>query len=122
MIERRRDPAWLDHVYTLLETVHERGVVNKVALLEVCGELADGKPLTLDALVRIFGVAPMFHLVAIAPDETARQLVREAVDLFVNPESVVNLRDWVRAANAVVGPIATIPRHAPEPDGPHADR
>lgn len=33
-----------------------------------------------------------------------QQLVREAFDLLTNPESAIDLRDWVRAAAPVVGP------------------
>lgn len=105
-LEPRVNATWHRHVHELIATAHDRGVVNEVALLEVFGQLADGHALTLDHLIAIFGVAPMFHLVATAPDETARQLVREAMDAMFNPDSQIGLRDWLKAAEALVGPLS----------------
>jgi len=36
-------------------------------------------------------------------DDQARQLVREAIDLLSNPETDLDLRDWLRAAEQLVG-------------------
>lgn len=89
---------------TLLSTLHDRGVVNEDAVRTVCGDLFDGQALTRDHLIAIFGVAPVYSVLT-TWDETARQLVREAVDLFTNPETTIDLRDWVKAAHRIVGPI-----------------
>jgi hypothetical protein len=93
----------------LLAVLHDRGLVNEDGVTQVFAELFENKPLTLDHLVHIFGVAPVYHLLTVH-DETARQLVREARDLFVNPDTSVNLRDWIKAAEQVVGPVASIQR------------
>ncbi len=89
---------------SLLSVLHDRGVINETEFEAVCAELLDNQPLTRDRLSRIFGVSAIFHLLTI-PDETARQLVREALDLFTNPETTIDLRDWVKAADHLVGPI-----------------
>ncbi len=90
---------------TLLSVLHDRGVLDEDAFSRVCCELFDDQPLTIDHLVQIFGVSPVYHLLTI-PDETARTLVREAADLLTNPESTVDARAWLTAAEHVVGPIA----------------
>jgi hypothetical protein len=86
---------------SLVSLLHDRGVVNEDALLQVFRELGAGQPLTRDHLVQIFGVAPVYALMT-THDETARQLVREARDAMFNQETVVNLKDWLAAANAIV--------------------
>jgi hypothetical protein len=92
--------------------LHHRGVVNEDELGHVCDELLGADvPLTLDHLVRIFGVGPIYHLLTLH-DETARQLVREARDILMNPETQVNIRDWVKSAELVVGPVKAIQREA----------
>lgn len=91
------DARCIAHLARVLTDLHDRGLVNEVALLEVLQHLIDGAPLTLDHLIAIFGVGPIYHLVTI-PDETARQLLREAFDVLNNPESRIDLRDWTRAA------------------------
>jgi hypothetical protein len=96
-----RHPLYLDGLFQVL---HDRGVINEDALEHVCGDLVDGKPLSRDHLIQIFGPTKIFHLLTI-PDETARQLVREAVELLTNADCALDIRDWVRAAEAVVGPI-----------------
>jgi hypothetical protein len=42
--------------------------------------------------------------------EELLQLVREAVDLLNNPDSPLDVRDWLRAAARFVGPITPLPR------------
>ena len=91
---------------SLLTILHDRGVLNEEALRHVCGDLFEGKVLTREHLIAIFGINPVYRLVTMK-DETARQLVREAVDILTNPESRVDLRDWVRAAESIVGPKET---------------
>jgi hypothetical protein len=88
-----------------LAILHDRGQINETEFEAVCAELLDtGHAPTRDQLSRIFGTAEIFHLCTI-PDMTARQLVREAADAMFNPESPVNLKDWLQAAEAIVGPI-----------------
>lgn len=36
-------------------------------------------------------------------DRVLRQLVREAFDHFENPDSTVDIREWVKVARAVIG-------------------
>jgi hypothetical protein len=99
-----RFPAVLDR---FLEVLHERGVVNETALFEVLEVLVMGTPLSREHLIAIFGVLPIYQLMT-TRDETARQLVREAADLLTNPEPTVSLREWVRAAEHIVGPISRV--------------
>lgn len=39
-----------------------------------------------------------------APRSQLQVLVEEAYDLFTNPDSRINLRDWTQAAQKVIGP------------------
>ncbi len=100
--------AQLDRVLAVL---HQRGVVNEDALVKVCGELVAGAPLERDHLIQIFGVTPVYHLMT-TKDETARELVRQAADAMFNHESRVSLKDWLHAAETLVGPI-TVRRRWP---------
>ena len=38
--------------------------------------------------------------------ETLAQLVREAIDLFMNPETEVDVREWVKTARREVAALA----------------
>jgi len=38
--------------------------------------------------------------------EHLRTLIQEAYDLFTNPESQIDLRDWIKSANPYVTPTA----------------
>ena len=97
----------LDSALTIL---HDRGLLNETALEQVCAEMLDtDRPPTREQLGRIFGLDKIF-LLCIIPDETARSLVREAVDLLTNPETRLDVRDWVRSAEHVVGGIRRDPR------------
>jgi hypothetical protein len=88
----------------LLADLHFHGLLNETAFLDVCTAMrASQQPITREQLGSIFGTAAIFHLCTI-PDMTARQLVREALDLLTNPETPIDLRDWVRTAEHVVGP------------------
>lgn len=152
---------------TQLEVLHDRGAVNETAMLQVLQDLVDRKPLTLDHLTAIFGVAPIYNLmtspvhekdrvllrarldgirdlvdtadqqdewhalvranlqlIALLQDELCQRprwpaavdvevsapdagvdpavLVREAYELLNNPETKVDLRDWLRAADPFV--------------------
>lgn len=101
MTVSRVDASWIEHVYRLLTDLSDRGLVNELALLQVLQALIDGQPLTLAHLIAIFGAGPIYHLLTI-PDETARQLVREAKDVFTNPESRVDLKDWLRTVEQLL--------------------
>jgi hypothetical protein len=92
----------LGHLDTMLSYLHDRGILNVPAFEGVCAELVAGYPITLEHLSRIFGTAPIGQCCT-RPDETARLVVMEALDLLTNPESVVNLKDWTRAAEQVIG-------------------
>jgi hypothetical protein len=60
----------------------------------------------------------VLHLTAVLQDEWPRdarehpaiQLVREAFDLLQNPETQVDLREWLKAAAPIVGPHTVIGR------------
>jgi hypothetical protein len=91
---------------TLLSVLHDRGVVNETGLDTVCADLFAGQPLSLDHLIMIFGVAPVFRLLTI-PDDTARQLVRDASRLLNEDLDKLSwgsdVKDWNRAAQALLG-------------------
>lgn len=44
------------------------------------------------------------------PDPLLRQLVREAYEHFADPESLVDMRDWLRTAARIIGPTAAVGR------------
>lgn len=87
---------------TLLSILDDRGVLHEDAVYQVLGQLVDGQPLTREHLIAIFGSVQVYHLLTVK-DETAQQLVREALELFTNPDARIDLKDWVRAAEHLVG-------------------
>jgi len=101
------------HVYlddALLADLHDRGIVNEDALVQVLTELRAGEALTFDHVARIFGIGPAVSVCTI-PDDTARQLVREMVEWHTNDETHVDEREWVKTARRMI---------APEPAGDRA--
>lgn len=55
-------PVSAAELASCLVTLHERGVLNEKALLAVCKDLLDHKPLTVVGLAAVFGVAPIADL------------------------------------------------------------
>jgi hypothetical protein len=82
-------------------------------LARVVAAVVAGAPLTREHLIAIFGAAPIYRLLTL-PDETARQLLREAIDVVANPASPIDVPQWLRAAEGLVGPAH---QHRRGPDG-----
>jgi len=87
-------------VAMFLGILHDRGLVNETALLDVCRQLVQHKPLTIDHLVAIFGVGPIYTLIMTSTsweqaDRRRLQLQLEDIQelLSASPES----NDGVRA-------------------------
>jgi hypothetical protein len=99
---------------TILEVLHDRGVVNEDELHKVCAELFDaeeeGAAPTRDQLIRIFGQLAIYRAMT-THDATRDQLLREAIEIIDaclhGRDTPLDFREWVKAARRVVGPMET---------------
>jgi hypothetical protein len=91
---------------SLIESLHARGRVNANALVGVLRELDAGKPLALDHLTWIFGVADIYELMVRPRQEVDRGRLRrelnDILELLGGSEESAHSPDLVRAVLLLV--------------------
>jgi len=95
-----RDQQFARHVDLILEAV--RDVSEGLGEAAGCTQLEALRALRTRILEKVDECLPLRPVA----DPLLLTLVREAYDLFTNPESAIDLRDWEKAAAPFVRPTA----------------